>query len=503
MHKFVLTALSVIMAASLASCGKNTDMTDANKKAETENIVQGEISGEITVSCYDTMIYEKFLNEAAELFQQEHPGTKINIEAQSKMPEIKTQQMEDGSVVSVTDTGDDSQDVANYINRINTELMSGRGPDILAIDVLPYYKYAESGTLDNLSAYIESDKDFNINNYMSNIIEGTKYKGGQYIVPLDFGFQFISFDKSRVNEASALKLREKNKFTYWELSDLVSEQFANDSSGARVIDFQNGVSQALRSLINSNYKKYIDLENKKANFTDGDFVKLLNNVKEQRDKGWFKPDFQSVEEMTNDFVENQDLYYYKYQIDMVLKYIFYPRDDMPEQSAFPFPDADEIAGILANDAGEVPFRCFQLYGMNTYSQNKKLAWEFIKFMLGEEMQQSLNLLGYPVNNTAFIEDSKMNLIKMPNYVPVVEGDYEGEYTVDGFQMLTDEKYLTAYDEFMKYLNVFVNDLNFYPVTDEIIGEMISSETAQFFNGTKTADEVADTLQNKVQMYLDE
>ena len=499
MHKIVLTALSVIMAASLTACGKNTDLTDANKKAETENIVQGEISGEITVSCYNTMIYEKFLNEAAELFQHKYPGTKINIEVKSKMPEIKTQEMEDGSVLSISDSGDDSQDAANYINRINTELMSGRGPDILGIDVIPFYKYAESGTLDDLSAYMESDKDFNINDYMSNIIKGTKYKGGQYIMPLDFGYSFVSFDKNRVNEASALKLREKNEFTYWEITDLISEQFANDSSNARVIDFQNGVNQALMYLINNNYKKYVDLENKKANFIDGDFVKLLNNLIEQRDKGWFRPDFQSIDDMSADFVESQRLYYYKYQIDMVLKNIFFPRDDMPDNNAFPIPDADEIAGIMTNDSGETPFRCYQLYGINSYSQNKKLAWEFIKFMLGDEMQQSLNILGSPVNKAAFIEDSKMNFIKIPNYVSIVEG----EYTVDGFQMLTDEKYLAAYDEYMKYLNVFVNNLSFYPIIDETIGDMISSETAQFFNGTKTAAEAADSLQDKVQMYLDE
>ena len=38
-------------------------------------------------------------------------------------------------------------DVSDYINMINTELMSGCGPDILAMDILPFYEYARNGPL--------------------------------------------------------------------------------------------------------------------------------------------------------------------------------------------------------------------------------------------------------------------------------------------------------------------------------------------------------------------
>ena len=280
---------------------------------------------------------------------------------------------------------------------------------------------------------------------------------------------------------------------------MIEETFAADSGAARAIDFQGGAKQALRLQFENEYEKYIDLENKKANFTDGNFVKLLNEINEQRLNGYFIPDFLSIEEQTQDIIENQALYYYRYQIALMLKYIFMPQDDQFTTSAFSLPAIDEIAGLLTNDAGEAVFSCYQSYGINANSSNKALAWAFIKFMLGEDMQQSLNLLGFPVNKAAFMENSQINLLKIPNYV----SQADGAYSVNGYYELTEEKYLRAYEEYMKYHEAFVNDLSLYPVTDEIINEMVSSEAALFFDGSKSAQEVADVLQNKVQLYLSE
>jgi multiple sugar transport system substrate-binding protein len=192
------------------------------------------------------------------------------------------------------------------------------------------------------------------------------------------------------------------------------------------------------------------------------------------------------------------MYYLKFEIDMILKNIFYPQDEAYLDEAFPIPDSDEIAGILANDSDEVMFRNFQAYGMNANSQNKRLAWEFIKFLLGEEMQQSLNLLGFPVNNVAFIEYSKLYLTKTPNFVSGID-----EYTIDGYTALTEQKYVDAYAQYMEYLSAFVNELSLYPVTDKIIDDMVIDEATLFFSGTRSAEEVVNTLQNRVQLYLDE
>ena len=193
MKKYLLLSLTISLALALTACGGSGPNSAANN--DPEAVINGDIKGEITVSCFDTMIYEKFLQEAAELFELKHPGIKINIDAFSKMPEVKTRELEDGSVVAVTE-GNDEQETLDYIHRLSTRLMGGQGPDIMAMDVLPYYKYAESGMLEDLRVYMEADADFAAGAYRQGIIEGVRYKGGQYIMPLDFDYQFISLFRS-------------------------------------------------------------------------------------------------------------------------------------------------------------------------------------------------------------------------------------------------------------------------------------------------------------------
>jgi ABC-type glycerol-3-phosphate transport system substrate-binding protein len=492
MKNGLYAVLLVIITLLLAACSGSQEEVDV------KDLLAGGLQGEITVSCFDTMLYGAFLNEAAALFESVHPGTKINVEFFSSMPEIKTMELEDGSMVSVSE-GNDQQEAFDYVRRLNTQLMGGQGPDVLAMDVLPYYKYAESGRLEDLRFFMEADEGFIASAYRENIIEAVRYKGGQYIMPLDFSCFFISFDSEKVGAGAATKLREKNAFTYGELCGLIKDQFAADNSGARAIDFQGGATQALRLQFTGADKKYVDLENKKANFTDGSFVELLNKINEQRQNGYFRPEFLSMEENTQDFIESQPLYYYQYQTDIMLKSIFMPKEDTTYPGSFPIPDIDEIAGRLTNEAGKADFHCLQSYGINANSKNKALAWAFIKFMLSGAMQGSLNLYGFPVNNAAFIEDAKLYITKIPNYV----SQASGEYTVDGYHELTEEKYQRAYEGYLEYINELASMLNLYPVTDMTIDEMVSSEVELFLSGKKSAEMVADTLQNKVQLYLNE
>ena len=256
-----------------------------------------------------------------------------------------------------------------------------------------------------------------------------------------------------------------------------------------MIDFGRGAVQAFRYLFRYEYTKYVDLDNLTANFEDGSFVQLINNIKQQLENGYFIPNFNSTEDRKRDFVESQRLYYYKFNTDLVLMDIFSPNRNEAHEKTFPIPDADEIAGLWVNSEGNASLLYYQAYGMNANSPNKELAWEFLNFLIGEEMQQSLTLLGFPVNNAAFIERTKEK--------------FSTETADNGRLKVVGEKNINAYNDYMEYLNGFIDELNFYPVTDKIIHEMVTDEVDLFFEGVKSAESVAGVLQNKVQLYLSE
>ena len=77
------------------------------------------VEGEITVSCYDTVYYKDFLESTAKAFEQKYPGTKVNIDASSKMPDMKSSESGDEKRISI-EAEEDAHGQSDYINKINT-----------------------------------------------------------------------------------------------------------------------------------------------------------------------------------------------------------------------------------------------------------------------------------------------------------------------------------------------------------------------------------------------
>ena len=151
--------------------------------------------------------------------------------------------------------------------------------------------------------------------------------------------------------------------------------------------------------------------------------------------------------------------------------------------------ADEIAEVLVNSDGKAMYLSYQAYAINAHSKNKALAWAFLKFLMSEEIQGSPSLLGLPVNNAAYAEK--------------ILAHFADGFSDDGKQVINDADNLEAYNRCVDCLNRFIGYLNFFPVTDHIIDNMVDAEAALVFNGSKSADEATASLQNKVQIYLNE
>ena len=147
---------------------------------------------------------------------------------------------------------------------------------------------------------------------------------------------------------------------------------------------------------------------------------------------------------------------------------------------------DEIAGVRANADGSVPFTYEQAYGINSGSKNKQTAWAFIKFLLGDEMQTNTNLsLAFqPLRNSSRAQKA------------------ESMFTGQQGQPLDDNQKADL-EEYIKAVEKLSDLISCYNWNDTIIDDMISAEVKYFFDGTKTAADVAAALQNKVELYLSE
>jgi multiple sugar transport system substrate-binding protein len=161
---------------------------------------------------------------------------------------------------------------------------------------------------------------------------------------------------------------------------------------------------------------------------------------------------------------------------------------------------DEIAGIQAMSDGSVPFSYGKGFGINSQSKNKALAWAFIKFLLSDETQlSSISAMDIPVNNKA--RDEKLELIFSGIFGNIRMGPGGGggrteEIVLNAQQRQSLENYKAAVERLSDNINSFV-------VQDTSVNDMIASEVQYYFDGSRTAQEVARVLQNKVDLYLNE
>lgn len=531
MKKQIAAVCAAALMLSAVGCGQT-------EETSVEQLLNEELSGEITVSCYDTMMYKASLEAAAKSFEAKNPGTKINIETFAAMPEIKRTE-KDGAAIAMVSKEDDSQDRTEYINKINTELMSGKGADVLAMDILPWYKYADGGQLEDLQKYMGVDDSFNLDDYRENIIDALKYKGGQYIMPMDYNFDFVAYDSSLFTEAEQQKMLKGGAVTYDQIvkaAEAPYERVNADSAepkrmfGASAYSRQQ--ASMFKEMLQREYETFIDIENKKANLTDGSFEGLLETLKAYRDKGYLQPNADSSERLeirSEDLIKQKEEQFF-YKIKSHFAFLTEALKEAGLKIMVSFgnmsagnEDHDKTLGLLANENGDIGFTYRQAYGINSNSDNKALAWAFIKYLMGEEMQTSLDIarISLPINNAARMEKAKMDITGASfsrssfNGQTGQKGELNTSLNQDPGQNASGaglngspqveltESQQAALDQYVKTIEDFSDLLNYCPIEDETVNMMIDEEVARCFNGSKTAAEAAETLQEKIELYLNE
>jgi ABC-type glycerol-3-phosphate transport system substrate-binding protein len=488
-------ALCVLVLASVlaaSGCGKKA-------QAPAEDVFSGEVGGEITVSAYDTLNYRSFLEEAARAFEAQYPGTKINVETFSAMPEIRTGQTGDGEMVMVQ-VQNDPQGRADYISRVNTGLMSGEGADVLAMDVLPLHKFVESGQLENLEALMNRDPAFNKTDYRENILDALRYRGGIWLMPLNYSFNYFAYDATLIPEPAGLFGLDK-AFSAGDLFNIGKNYFDGSIKLFNTTDYNQGPRGGMfDQLLEENLSSFVDLQNHKVNFADGVFTSLLESVKAYGEQGYIPRGVtgqvnagqmrrQSAEAITERF-------FFKLNDSFFLVSQFTSGTGiriLSEGGSGSIEDDDEIAGIAANADGKVPFTYSMGYGINSQSKNKALSWAFIKFLLSEEMQLSTtsapSISSLPINNKA--REQKAELV------------FSGAFMGMGTGQPLNASQQAALNNYNAAMEALSDQINTYTIQDTTVNDMISAEVQYFFSGSRTAGEVASVLQNKTDLYLNE
>ena len=349
---------------------------------------------------------------------------------------------------------------------------------MIDISNLPYKQYAAKGLLEDLYPYIEKDSELSRDDLTPGIIKAIEIDGKLYTLVSGYNVMSIVGAPSVVGTDMG--------WTMDEMQDIIKAHPEADCPFGQYMT-RDSILQYLCML---NMDKYMNWQTGECKFNSDDFKKLLTFAKtfpekydDQDGKNWVDPstlvqDGRQLFEMFNasDF---QSYQYYKAMFGGAITFKGFPSDDKGGSVA-------QISGGLA---------------MTSSCKSKDAAWQFMRILLTEDYQDNLSW-GYPISQKAF--DKKLAEAMKQEYttdengkqIPVSHG---GMSMGDGLQV---EFYAITQEE-ADQIKALINSVDHTVVNDQSLTNIITEESAFFFSGEKTADQVADIIQSRMTIYVNE
>ncbi|UQZ82982.1 Putative ABC transporter substrate-binding protein YesO [Paenibacillus konkukensis] len=464
-----LAVISIISFLSLTACtGSGAVPPSAN---DGDGGAAG--SGTKTVSL-SVMTSDRFLELAKQKFEESHPDINIDIKEYAAAPDTG---MKGPNTTIITKP--DPKNTEKYVSTVGTELMSGKASDIIVMNGLPYKKYADKKLLENISDLMSRDKSFQQSDYYTDILDAMKYKGALYTVPIRFGLnKWLGNQALLANETI-----DDANWTWQDFKSLASKWLTDRNNDGKPDVYPLGYIEPnalIAMMLGANYAKFVDDAGKKAKFDSPEFIQMLKLAKSMYDEKIIPADNTD----NNNVVFNP-----KSNIMMAMDMYSMPKMFFDGKAAYYNPPSE-------NDGRGASFTTNMPVSINSKSANKKEAWEFVKFLLTDDMQSVRELNGFPVNRNG----AKAQAESLKTLGTGEGGGGKGmRLNVNGKELALQP----AADQDIAAIMNALDNVKQYAESDLKISDIVSSETGPFFQGQKTAEEAAKTIQNKVSIYLQE
>lgn len=420
-----------------------------------------------TVLVLATAQSNRFLETAINMFQRENPNISIKIQ-------------------EYNNASQNPEDFEKYIKSLSTEMMSGAGPDIIDVKNLPYKKYADKNSLVNLDELISKDKEYDVNKYNTILIDLLKYKKQTYTIPLCFGIQSLVANKDEIG-----KIQAGLEDTKWTWQDFISigEKAVKDINGDGNIDqyafIKMDEGDLFSYLFASCYNQFVDMENKKANFDSQDFVNLLNMCKQFTDKNLSNPQVYDIASYP-DASDRGQIVFVPQNIYNYMHYSYVKTMFNGKSQILSLPSQSKSGGTFVPKL---------LISINSNSKHVNEAWEFLKFLLSDEVQSQRELgnTGFAINKEALKKRFEEDLKESEDIISQNGGSV----------VINDRKTDPLAKEDVSAIEKLINDAQNCNNSEQQISSIINRELTPFFTGQKSAEEVSRIIQSKVETYLNE
>ena len=374
------------------------------------------------------------------------------------------------------------------LTKLNTEIMAGNMPDILALDTrTPYRQYAAKGLLEDLYPYIDADSELDRSDYFPNVFSALEVNGGLYTACAGFGILSAVGATSIVGDTPG--------WTY----DEYYEALAKMPEGCEGFDYGYDRNTLLTLCLALDMDDYMDWSTGECRFDSEDFVKLLEFANQNKTDF----DYENAEYTEEDTAANR----IREGKQMLTSANFFSADYMYNNFEQTFGAPVTIKGFPTMHGVGNMITIQSSYAMSSTCQHKDAAWQFLRTFLTEDYQKDVPYL--PTNMNVFEKQLADSMVveyeKDPNgnymldengeRIPVSKGmisDGVNTYTIYATTQEQADQLRQAIADTTKLMNY-----------DMSIADIVTEQAAAYFSGQKSAEEVAKLIQSKANIYINE
>ncbi len=359
--------------------------------------------------------------------------------------------------------------------QMNSDIISGNMPDIMVADLrMPVSNYVAKGLVADIDKMIENDEELSKVEFMDNVFEAYRINDKLHLVIPSFIVGTAIAKESIVGE--------RNGWTMDEMLNIIKDL----PEGTNILNSFTTSSIFMFSLMSYCGSDFIDLTTGKCTFDSEEFINML--------------DFAMTlpKESNNDDDMNDYFSQYRNNNTILLPTSFYGTSDWNRTFNGIFDGDFAFVGYPNENSNGSTINAFESYIISSKSKNKEAAWEFLRFYLTDEYQKNIPW-GYPVNKECFKEKAQ-EAMERPYYM---EGDkkihYDDEIMINGENVVLPPMTQEQIDKVVSFIESVERP---YYQNQEVI-KIIDEETSSLFSGQKSSKEVAEIIQSRVQLYVDE
>lgn len=347
--------------------------------------------------------------------------------------------------------------------QLNSDIVSGNTPDIIDLNSGNVTTYISKGILTDLYALMDSE--LGKEDFVPSALKIYEEDGKLYGVCVSFSVDTLMGRTSDVGTEMG-----------WTVED-VKALMESKPAGTELLEYASR-DTILYTLVSMGADAYIDWETGTCSFNTDDFIGLLefSNTFPSADSISYEDQESTYSKLSQGKLLLQGLY-----VSGVDEYLMHEAMFGVPTTCIGYPTPDGKGGTILNPNMSL--------GIAEKSKNKEGAWTFIKSVLSEDFQDTLDW-SFPARESSLqkVFDEAMD-----------EKEYGSGWGYDDF---TYETRPATEEEIARIRQVIDNAQGRVSYNQDIMS-IIQEEAAPFFAGQKTAREVADIIQSRVQIYVSE